>query len=93
MHDVVCDVAKLIASGDSNMLVVKADGGPNEWLDANALKRCRAFSVFGVDVHELSNEIECPELRFLPLRGGDRPLQISNSFCEGMGMLMVLDLI
>jgi hypothetical protein len=93
MHDVVCDVAKLIASRDHNMLVVKADSGLNEWPNADALKRCRAFFVFGVDVHELPNEIEYPELRFLPLRGGDLTLQISDSLCEGVGKLMVLDLI
>jgi Leucine-rich repeat (LRR) protein len=92
MHDVVRDAAKLIASRDQNMFVVRADGGLRDWPDVDALKRCRAFSVLGADVHELPNEMECPELRFLHVFGDDRPLRISNTFFKGMGKLQVLDL-
>jgi Leucine-rich repeat (LRR) protein len=92
MHDVVRDAAKLIASRDYNMFVVRIDGGLREWPDADALKRCKSFFVRGADVHELPNEMECPELRFLHVFNDDRPLQISNTFFEGMGKLQVLDL-
>jgi Leucine-rich repeat (LRR) protein len=92
MHDVVRDAAILIASRDHNRFVVRADGGLRDWPDVDALKRCRAFSVLGADVHELRNKMECPELRFLYVFGDDRPLQISNTFFEGMGKLQVLDL-
>jgi len=93
MHDVVCDVAKLIASKDHNMFVIRADGGLREWPDADALKRCKAFSVCSGDVHELPNEMECPELRFLLVEcDDDFPLQISDTFFGGMGKLQVLDL-
>jgi Leucine-rich repeat (LRR) protein len=92
MHDVVRDVAKLIASRDYNMFVVRADGGLREWPDGDALKRCRAFSVYGGDVHELLNEMECPELRLLYLWGGGHHLQISDTLFEGTGKLKVLDL-
>ncbi|KAE8125071.1 hypothetical protein FH972_019908 [Carpinus fangiana] len=92
MHDVVRDTATLVASRDHNMLVVRADGGLKEWPNADALKRCRAFSIRKGDIHEFPNKMECPELRLLYVYGKDRPLQISDSFFEGVGKLKVLDL-
>jgi len=92
MHDVVRDAAKLIASRDYNMFVVRADGGLREWPDVDALKRCTAFSVHDGDIHELPNKMECPELRFLYLWRGGHPLQILDTFFEGTGKLKVLDL-
>jgi Leucine-rich repeat (LRR) protein len=92
MHDVVRDAAKLIASRDHNMFVVGADGELTEWPDVDALKRCRAFSVRGGDIHELPYEMGCPELTLLCLWGGGHPFQISGTFFRGMGKLKVLDL-
>jgi hypothetical protein len=92
MHDIVHEAAKLIASRNHYMFVVSIDGGLNEWPDVDVLKRYRAFSAFYVDIHELPNEMECPELRFLYLWGGGHPLQISDTFFEGTGKLKVLDL-
>ncbi|KAE8125070.1 hypothetical protein FH972_019907 [Carpinus fangiana] len=92
MHGLVRDVATLIASTDHNMFVLRNVSGLKEWPNADALKRCMAFSIRGGDIHELPNEMECPELRFFCLCGEDRPLQISDSFFGGMGKLKVLDL-
>jgi Leucine-rich repeat (LRR) protein len=95
MHDVVREAAILIASRDDhNMFVVRADGGLKELLDKDALKRCKAFSVRGTgDIHELPNEMECPELRFLLVECDDgSPLQISDTFFEGTKKIKVLDL-
>jgi Leucine-rich repeat (LRR) protein len=94
MHDIVHDTAKLIASRDHNMFVVRVAGGLKEWPDVDALKRCKAFSVRGTgDIHELPNEMECPELRFLLAECDDgSPLQISDTFFEGTRKLKVLDL-
>jgi Leucine-rich repeat (LRR) protein len=92
MHDVVHDAAKLIASRDHNMFVVGADGELTEWLDVDALKRCRAFSVRGGDIHELPYEMGCPELTLLCLWGGGHPFQISGTFFRRMEKLKVLDL-
>jgi Leucine-rich repeat (LRR) protein len=92
MHDVVRDVAKLIASRDHNMFVVRANGGLKEWPDVDALKRCKAFSVLGGDIHELPYKMGCPELAFLCLEGGGHPLQITDTFFDGTRKLKILDL-
>ncbi|XP_041020983.1 uncharacterized protein LOC121262542 [Juglans microcarpa x Juglans regia] len=92
MHDVVRDVATLIASKDCDMLFMRDDGGLKEWPDMDALKRCKAFSIRGGDIHQLPNELECPELRFLYVNGRDRSLQIPATFFQGMEKLKVLDL-
>jgi hypothetical protein len=92
MHDVVRDAAKLIVLRDHNMFVVRGDGGLKEWPDVDALKRCKAFSVLGGDIHELPYEMGCPELTFLCLGGRGHPLQISDTFFDGTGKLKVLDL-
>ncbi|XP_062145329.1 disease resistance protein At4g27190-like [Alnus glutinosa] len=92
MHSVVRRVARLIASKDHNMITVREDDGLKERLDVDSLKSCKEFSISGGDFHELPNGVEyCPELRFLHVYGGDRPLQISDTFFEGMGKLQVLD--
>jgi len=93
MHDIVREAAKLIASRDGhNMFVVRVDSGLREWPDADALKRCRAFSLHGGDVLELPNKMECPELRLLYLWGGGHQFQISDTLFKGTGKLKVLDL-
>ena len=91
MHDLVRDAAIIIASRDKNMFVMRTDGGLKEWPNEDALKRCKAFSVLGGDIHDLPNQMECPELRFLLVYGGDHPLPISNTFFIGMEQLKVLD--
>ncbi|KAE8125072.1 hypothetical protein FH972_019909 [Carpinus fangiana] len=92
MHDVVHDVATLIASKDHNIIVVRDDDGLKERLDGDVLKRCKEFSIRGGDFHELPNEMECPELRFLYVNGGNRSLHIPENFFQGMERLKVLDL-
>ncbi|KAG6645197.1 hypothetical protein CIPAW_08G105800 [Carya illinoinensis] len=92
MHDVVRDVATLIASNDYDMLFMSDDGGLKEWPNMDALKRCKAFSICGRDIHQLPNELECPKLRFLYVNGRDRSLQIPDTFFQGTEKLKVLDL-
>jgi Leucine-rich repeat (LRR) protein len=91
MHDVVRDVATLIASKDHNMIIVRDDDGLKERLDVDVLKRCKELSMRGGDFHELPDEMECPELRFLYVDGGDHSLHIPDTFFQGMGRLKVLD--
>ena len=92
MHDVVRDVAILIASKHHNMIMVGDGGEVKEWPDVDELRRCTAFSLFGGDVHELPDEMECPELKLFYVDGGNHSLQIADTFFEGMGKLKVLDL-
>ncbi|KAG2702072.1 hypothetical protein I3760_06G074300 [Carya illinoinensis] len=92
MHDVVRDVATIIASEDHNMFVIRDDGGLKTWPKVDSLKRCKAFSILGGDIDQLPNEMECPELRFFHLCLEDRSLQIPDTFFQGMDKLNVLDL-
>ena len=52
MHDVVHDVAILIASERHNMFRIGNGGKVKEWPDVDALKRCTTFSI--------SDEYICP---------------------------------
>ncbi|XP_041014592.1 probable disease resistance protein At4g27220 isoform X2 [Juglans microcarpa x Juglans regia] len=92
MHDIVRDVATIIASEDHNMFVIRDDGGLKTWPDVDSLKRCEALSILGGDIHQLPNEMECPELRFFHVHLEDRSLQIPDTFFQGMDKLEVLDL-
>ncbi|XP_059441636.1 disease resistance protein At4g27190-like [Corylus avellana] len=92
MHDVVRDVATFIASRDHNMFVVRENSGLKKWPDVDALKRCKTFSIRGGDIHELPNEMECPDLRYFYVYGRDQSLQIPETFFKGMGKVQVLDL-
>ena len=92
MHDVVRDFAFLLASKHHNMFMVGDGGKVKEWPDVEALKRCTTFSISDEDVHELPDEMDCPELRFFHVIGGNHSLQIADTFFKGMGKLKVLDL-
>ncbi|XP_065631972.1 probable disease resistance protein At4g27220 isoform X2 [Quercus suber] len=92
MHDVVRYVAILIASERHNMFRIGNGGKVKEWPDVDALKRCTTFSISDEDVHELPDEMECPELKFFHVKGGNHSLQIADTFFKGMGKLKVLDL-
>ncbi|XP_062144896.1 probable disease resistance protein At4g27220 [Alnus glutinosa] len=92
MHDVVRDVAMLIATKEHNTIIVRDADRLKERLDVDVLKSCKELSVSGGDFHELPNEIlECPELRLLFVYGGNRSLEIPDTFFQGMGRLKVLD--
>uniref|UniRef100_A0A2N9GY71 AAA+ ATPase domain-containing protein n=1 Tax=Fagus sylvatica TaxID=28930 RepID=A0A2N9GY71_FAGSY len=90
MHDLVRDVAILIAKAE-NVLLMRNDD-PIKWPDEDARKICTAISVFSRDIHELPDRFECPKLRLLYVHGKDRYFKISDTFFKGMSELKVLDL-
>ncbi|XP_062173512.1 probable disease resistance protein At4g27220 [Alnus glutinosa] len=92
MHDVVRDVATIIASRDRKMFVVRDNSGRKKLPEVHLLKTCTELSIPGGDIKKLPKEMECPELKFFYMHGGDRSLQIPDTFFEGMGNLQVLDL-
>jgi hypothetical protein len=91
MHDVVRDVATIIAT-DRKMFVVRDNSGLTKLPNVGSLKRCTTLSIPGGDIHELPIEMKCPKLRFFYVYGGDRSLQIPDNLFKGMGNLQVLDL-
>ncbi|KAG7968626.1 hypothetical protein I3843_08G164900 [Carya illinoinensis] len=93
MHDLVRDVAIMIASKNHNMFVMRDDGGQKAWPDVDALNRCEALSIHGGEIHERPNKMECPKLRFFHVNCKDsRNLKISDIFFQGMDKLEVLSL-
>ncbi|XP_042992360.1 disease resistance protein At4g27190-like isoform X2 [Carya illinoinensis] len=93
MHDLVRDVAIIIASKNHNMFVMRDDGGQKAWPDVDALNRCEALSIHGEEIHEHPNKMECPKLRFFHVNCKDsRNLKISDIFFQGMDKLEVLSL-
>ncbi|KAG2694938.1 hypothetical protein I3760_08G167500 [Carya illinoinensis] len=94
MHDLVRDVATIIASSKNhNMFVMRDDGGQKAWPDVDALNRCMALSIHGGEIHEHPNKMKCPKLRFFHVNCEDsHNLKISDIFFQGMDKLKVLSL-
>ncbi|XP_042992990.1 uncharacterized protein LOC122319131 isoform X3 [Carya illinoinensis] len=93
MHDLVRDVATIIASKNHNMFVMRDDGGQKAWPDVDALNRCEALSIHGGEIHKHPNKMECPKLRFFHVNCDDSPnLKIRDIFFRGMDKLEVLSL-
>ncbi|KAG2694921.1 hypothetical protein I3760_08G166600 [Carya illinoinensis] len=94
MHDLVRDVATIIASSkDHNMFVMRDDGGQKAWPDVEALNRYEALSIHGGDIDKHPNKMECRKLRFFHVDCKDsRNLKISDIFFQGMDKLEVLSL-
>ncbi|KAG7968608.1 hypothetical protein I3843_08G163400 [Carya illinoinensis] len=93
MHDLVRDVATIIASKNRNMFVVRDDGGQKAWSDVNALNRSEALSIHGGEIHTELSTMEFPQLRFFHVKGKDSlNLKILDIFFQGMDKLKVLSL-
>ncbi|KAG7968440.1 hypothetical protein I3843_08G154300 [Carya illinoinensis] len=93
MHDLVRDVATIIASKNHNMFVMRDDGGQKAWPDVDALNRCEALSIHGGEILKHPNKMECPKLRFFHVNCEDSlNLKISDIFFQGMDKLEVLSL-
>ncbi|KAG9456919.1 hypothetical protein H6P81_001427 [Aristolochia fimbriata] len=94
MHDVVRDVAWLIASKEHGF-IGKARIGLNEWpkLLDNA-EDCKRMSLMNNDIRVLpaNNYLNMPELRTLPLTYNRKLEQIPDNFFAGMNKLVNLDL-
>ncbi|KAG6703264.1 hypothetical protein I3842_07G075400 [Carya illinoinensis] len=90
MHDVVRDVAMLIASKDHSIFMGRDGGELNKWPDMDALKRCKSLSIFGGEIYDLPNEMKCPQLRLFNVNGGKCSWKILETFFERVGELKVL---
>ncbi|XP_034707087.1 probable disease resistance protein At1g61300 [Vitis riparia] len=68
MHNVVCEVARAIASKDPHPFVVREDVRVEEWSETNESKRCAFISLHCKAVHDLPQELVWPELQFFYCR-------------------------
>ncbi|KAL5715348.1 hypothetical protein ACHQM5_017180 [Ranunculus cassubicifolius] len=92
MHDVIRDVAIIIATKDHGY-VVKAGRGLEAWPDKDLLQNCRRLSLMGNEVSKLPDERpECPNIMTLTLSRCQSLTTIPDSFFEGMKSLVNLDL-
>ncbi|KAF7144234.1 hypothetical protein RHSIM_Rhsim05G0218700 [Rhododendron simsii] len=88
MHDIVRDIAILIAKEEKAFLVKH---GVEEWPVTETYEKCSAISLRSETISELPDELVCPELHTLMLECGRR-VKISDEFFRGTEKLVVLEL-
>ncbi|KAJ7951081.1 Disease resistance protein family [Quillaja saponaria] len=90
MHDIVRDVAMLIASKDHQVFALR-NGKLSAWPDKDEMRNCTAISLYNSDIgDELPEGFDCPRLKVLHLDSNDPYLRIPDKFFEGMGEMKVL---
>ncbi|XP_058214618.1 disease resistance protein At4g27190-like [Rhododendron vialii] len=93
MHDIVRDVAILIAKEEKAFLVKH---GVEEWPETGTCKKYLAISLRSETISELPDELVCPELHTLMLGCSsnkfERDTKIPDRFFRGTEKLMVLEL-
>ncbi|KAL3750224.1 hypothetical protein ACJRO7_011245, partial [Eucalyptus globulus] len=90
MHDIFVDVAISISSTAWNALVGRKDFGFKEWSN-DKLRKCTAIFILFVDIDELPEKLDCPNLRMLVLGEHNQSLKVPEFFFESMTKLQVLD--
>ncbi|XP_077231544.1 putative disease resistance protein At4g27220 [Tasmannia lanceolata] len=90
MHDVVRDVAILIASRKEHGFLVNVGLELTEWPEN--LDECKRLSLMGTSIGMLPELPNCPRLSTLLLQQMNGWEEIPNNFFEGMKVLVVLDL-
>ncbi|XP_077212767.1 putative disease resistance protein At4g27220 isoform X2 [Tasmannia lanceolata] len=90
MHDVVRDVAILIASRKEHGFLVKVGLELTEWPEN--LDECKRLSLMGTSIGMLPEPPNCSRLSTLLLQQMNGWEEIPNNFIEGMKVLVVLDL-
>ncbi|GLU03287.1 hypothetical protein SLE2022_204940 [Rubroshorea leprosula] len=91
MHDIVHDVAILIALMSQHLLSIAEDNIPKEWSDREALENFKWISLQNANVSELPDELECPQLTLFYLDSKDPSMKIPENFFRGTQKLRVLD--
>ena len=93
MHDLVRDVARIIASKDPHRFKVVEDvPSDQDWTEIE--DESKFISLYCKAMHELPLRLVCPKLQFFILQSnsGASLNTISNTFFEGMSQLKVLAL-
>ncbi|KAL3729772.1 hypothetical protein ACJRO7_026845 [Eucalyptus globulus] len=90
IHDLVCEFVASVALRDHPLLILK-DKSIIE-LPEDKLKSCRAVCFPYVDMKELPQELDCPELQIFLLFTNNKSLKVPDSLFHSMRKLMVLNL-
>ncbi|XP_028062162.1 disease resistance protein RPS2-like [Camellia sinensis] len=88
MHDVIRDVAISIAKEQEAFLVKH---GVQEWLEKGTYESYSAISLVSETIHDVPNELGCPQLHTLLLEYNNSLLKVADMFFSGMDRLAVLD--
>ncbi|XP_044465003.1 disease resistance protein At4g27190-like isoform X2 [Mangifera indica] len=90
IHDIVLLVAITIASRDQHAFTLR--NGAIDRLDKGALRKCQAILIWDINMAELPEGLECPQLSFFYLLAQNSIMKIPDSFFTGMTQLTVLNL-
>ncbi|KAL7219227.1 hypothetical protein ACSBR2_012329 [Camellia fascicularis] len=88
IHDVIRDVAISIAKEQEAFLVKH---GVQEWLEKGTYESYSAISLVSETIHDVPNELGCPQLHTLLLEYNNSLLKVADMFFSGMDRLAVLD--
>ncbi|KAI8554145.1 hypothetical protein RHMOL_Rhmol05G0075500 [Rhododendron molle] len=95
MHDIVRDIAISIAKEEKAFLVKH---GVKEWPETGTYEKYSAISLRSKTIHELPDELVCPELHTLMLKSsnskfyGEPSIEIPDTFFRGTEKLTILEL-
>ncbi|KAF8019856.1 hypothetical protein BT93_G0521 [Corymbia citriodora subsp. variegata] len=92
IHDLVRDFVASISSRDHPFLVLKDKFKSVIELMKDKPRNCMAICFPYVDIEELPQELDCPELRVFLLFANDKSLHVPDSLFNSTRKLMVLDL-
>ncbi|KAF8019549.1 hypothetical protein BT93_G0284 [Corymbia citriodora subsp. variegata] len=92
IHDLVRGFVASVASRDNPLLVWKDIDKSVSELPKDKLKSCTAVCFPYVDMKELPEELDCPEMRIFLLFANNESLKVPDSYFNSMRKLMVLHL-
>ncbi|KAL5716135.1 hypothetical protein ACHQM5_017865 [Ranunculus cassubicifolius] len=92
VHDVIRDVAIIIAKSEEHGFIVMAGKELDPWPEKETLRKCKRLSLMGNDLSELPDRPDCPNLLTLTLSGCASLKDIPDSFFEQMPSLVNLDI-
>ncbi|XP_048135257.1 disease resistance protein At4g27190-like [Rhodamnia argentea] len=92
IHDLVRGFVMSVASRDDPLLVLRENDKLMTELPKDKLKSCTAVCFPYVDMKELPEELDCPEMRIFLLFTNNESLKVPYSYFNTMSKLMVLHL-
>ncbi|XP_048135360.1 disease resistance protein At4g27190-like isoform X1 [Rhodamnia argentea] len=92
IHDLVREFVASVASRDQPLLVLKDKDKFVIELSKDKVKTCRAICFPYIDMEELPEDLDCPELQMFLLFTNNKSLNVPDSLFKSMRKLMVLSL-
>ncbi|KAF8015180.1 hypothetical protein BT93_H0857 [Corymbia citriodora subsp. variegata] len=92
IHDLVRQFVSSVASRDYPLLVLKDKHKSVIKLSKDKLKSCKAICFPYVDMKELPEELDCPELHIFLLFTNNKSINVPDSYFHSMRKVMVINL-